>query len=63
MKLWSIDVFHCFREKYLNAFLNEFAFRWDLRHNYHLAFERPIGIALYPAAVHGCPHWAIFCRS
>lgn len=40
-----------FRDKYLNAYLNEFAFRWNRRHSYRSAFERlvGIGIAMTPA--------------
>ena len=36
----SIGVFHDFRRKYLNAYLNEFVFRWNRRHSYRSAFQR-----------------------
>lgn len=37
-------MFHGFRDKYLNAHLNEFVFRWNRRHSYQSAFERLVGI-------------------
>lgn len=51
MKRWAQGVFHGFRNKYLNAYLNEFIFRWNRRHSYRSAFERlvGIGISLTPA--------------
>jgi hypothetical protein len=51
MKRWGLGVFHGFRDKYLNAYLNEFVFRWNRRHSYRSAFERlvGIGIAMAPA--------------
>jgi hypothetical protein len=37
--------------EYLNAYLNEFVFRWNRRHSYRSAFERlvGIGVAITPA--------------
>jgi predicted RNA-binding Zn-ribbon protein involved in translation (DUF1610 family)/transposase-like protein len=51
LKRWGLGVFHGFRKKYLNAYLNEYVFRWNRRHNYRSAFERlvGIGIAMAPA--------------
>jgi hypothetical protein len=51
MKRWAMGVFHGFRKKYLNAYLNEFVFRWNRRRSYSSAFERlvGIGVALAPA--------------
>lgn len=51
MKRWGLGVFHGFRDKYLNAYLNEYVFRWNRRHSYRSAFERlvGIGIAMTPA--------------
>ncbi len=46
LKRWGMGVFHGFREKYLNAYLNEFVFRWNRRHRYRSAFERLVGIAV-----------------
>jgi transposase-like protein len=51
MKRWAMGVFHGFRKKYLNAYLNEYVFRWNRRRSYRSAFERlvGIGVALAPA--------------
>lgn len=46
MKCWGLGVFHGFRDKYLNAYLNGFVFRWNRRHRYRSAFERLVGIGL-----------------
>ncbi|WP_119679207.1 IS1595 family transposase [Indioceanicola profundi] len=46
LKRWGIGVFHGFRRKYLDAYLNEFVFRWNRRHSYRSAFERLIGIGV-----------------
>lgn len=44
-------VFRGFREKHLNAYLNEYAIHWNRRHSYRSAFEQLVGIvnALTPA--------------
>lgn len=51
LKRWGLGVFHGFREKYLNAYLNEFVFRWNRRRSYKSAFDRLVGIcvAIVPA--------------
>ncbi len=51
LKRWGMGVFHGFRAKYLNAYLNEYVFRWNRRHSYKSAFDRlvGIGIAMRPA--------------
>jgi hypothetical protein len=51
MKRWAPGVYHGFREKYLNAYLNEYVFHWNRRHSCRSAFERlvGIGVALPPA--------------
>ena len=51
LKRWGLGVFHGFRKNYLNAYLNEYVFRWNRRHSYRSAFERlvGIGIAMAPA--------------
>ncbi|XHR29160.1 MAG: IS1595 family transposase [Chthoniobacteraceae bacterium] len=46
LKRWALGVYHGFRKKYLDAYLNEFVFRWNRRHSYKSAFERLIGIGL-----------------
>ncbi len=51
LKRWGLGVFHGFRKKYLNAYLNEYVFRWKRRHSYKSAFNRlvGIGVAIAPA--------------
>jgi hypothetical protein len=46
MKRWGMGVFHGFRAKYLNAYLNEYVSRWNRRHNYKSAFDRLVGIGI-----------------
>ncbi|MTJ80161.1 MAG: IS1595 family transposase [Telmatospirillum sp.] len=46
LKRWGLGVFHGFREKYLNAYLGEFVFRWNRRRSYKSAFDRLIGIGV-----------------
>ena len=46
LKRWGLGVFHGFRVKYLNAYLNEFVFRWNRRNHYKEAFDRLVGISL-----------------
>lgn len=51
MKRWGMGVFHGFRAKYLNTYLNEYVFRWNRRHSYKSAFDRLIGlgVVIHPA--------------
>ena len=51
MKRWGLGVFHGFREKYLNAYLNEFVFRWNRRHSYGSTFDSLIGLGVSIAPV------------
>jgi hypothetical protein len=46
LKRWGLGIYHGFREKYLNAYLNEYVFRWNRRNSYRSAFSRLIGIGL-----------------
>ena len=46
LKRMGLGVFHGFRRKYLNAYLNEFVFRWNRRRSYRSTFDRLIGIGL-----------------
>jgi transposase-like protein len=46
LKRWSLGVYHGFRRKYLDAYLNEFVFRWNRRRSYYSTFERIIGISV-----------------
>ena len=44
MKRWAMGVFHGFRKKYLNAYLNEFVFRWNRRRHTAAAFDSLLGL-------------------
>ena len=46
VKRWGMGVFHGFRAKYLNAYLNEYVFRWNRRHSYKTAFDRLVGLGV-----------------
>lgn len=45
-KRWGMGVFHGFRKKYLNAYLNEYVFRWNRRFSYRSSFDRLVGIGI-----------------
>lgn len=47
-----MGAFHGFRRKYLNAYPNEFVFRWNRRHSYRSAFELLVGIGVAIAPGH-----------
>lgn len=44
LKRWALGTFHGFREKHLDAYLNEFVFRWNRRRHFHTAMDRMLGI-------------------
>ncbi len=46
LKRWGMGIFHGFRAKYLNAYLNEYVFRWNRRRSYKSAFEWLVGIGV-----------------
>ena len=45
-KRWALGVYHGLREKHLQAYLDEFVFRFDRRRTPHAAFERLLGLGL-----------------
>src|SRR4051794_30963076 len=45
-KRWALGVYHGLREKHLQAYLDEFVFRFNRRHTPHAAFERLLGLSL-----------------
>jgi transposase-like protein len=47
-KRWGLGVYHGLRRKHLQAYLDEFAFRFNRRHTPAAAFERLLGLALTP---------------
>lgn len=44
LKRWGLGTFHGFREKHLDAYLNEFVFRWNRRRRFRDAMDRMLGI-------------------
>ncbi len=51
-KRWGLGVYHGLRRRHLQAYLDEFAFRFNRRHTPAAAFERLLGLAvgLQPAS-------------
>ena len=45
MKRWGLGTYHGLRDKHLDAYLNEFAFRYNRRFYRHVSFETMLGIA------------------
>jgi ISXO2-like transposase domain len=45
-KRWALGVYHGLREKHLQAYLDEFVFRFDRRRTPHAAFDRLLGLGL-----------------
>jgi ISXO2-like transposase domain/Transposase zinc-ribbon domain len=45
-KRWALGVYHGLREKHLQAYLDEFVFRFNRRHTPHAAFGRLLGLSL-----------------
>jgi hypothetical protein len=44
LKRWALGTFHGFREKHLDAYLNEFVFRWNRRRSFRSAMDSMLGI-------------------
>lgn len=44
LKRWALGTFHGFREKHLDAYLNEFVFRWNRRRSFRSAMDTMLGI-------------------
>ena len=45
-KRWALGVYHGLRPKHLQAYLDEFVFRFNRRHTPHAAFDRLLGLSL-----------------
>jgi len=45
MKRWGLGTYHGFRPEHIDAYLNEFAFRYNRRFYRHVSFETILGIA------------------
>jgi hypothetical protein len=44
LKRWALGTFHGLREKHLDAYLNEFVFRWNRRRHLQSAMDTMLGI-------------------
>ena len=45
-KRWALGVYHGLREEHLQAYLDEFVFRFNRRRTPHAAFDRLLGLGL-----------------
>jgi predicted RNA-binding Zn-ribbon protein involved in translation (DUF1610 family) len=46
LKRFAMGVYHGFRRKYLQAYLDEFVFRWNRRRHYAVSFDSLLGIGI-----------------
>jgi len=46
VKRFGLGVYHGFRKRYLQAYLDEFVFRWNRRRHYRVSFESLLGIGI-----------------
>jgi hypothetical protein len=46
LKRMAMGVYHGFRRKYLQAYLDEFVFRWNRRRHYAVSFDSLLGIGI-----------------
>ena len=51
-KRWALGVYHGLRPKHLQAYLDEFVFRFNRRRTPHAAFDRLLGLEPHPRARH-----------
>jgi hypothetical protein len=45
-KRWGLGTFHGFRAKHIDAYLNEFVFRWNRKRSFQSAMDRLLGIGI-----------------
>jgi hypothetical protein len=46
LKRFALGVYHGFRRNYLQAYLDEFVFRWNRRRHYKTSFDTLVGIGI-----------------
>lgn len=46
LKRFAMGVYHGFRRRYLQAYLDEFVFRWNRRRHYRVSFDSLLGIGM-----------------
>jgi len=59
-KRWALGVYHGLRPKHLQAYLDEFVFRFNRRHNPAAAFDRLLGLGL---SLEPATYQMLVCRS
>jgi hypothetical protein len=47
LKRWALGTYHGLRRKHVDAYLNEFVFRYNRRFHRHVSFETVLGIAAH----------------
>jgi hypothetical protein len=45
LKRWSLGTYHGLRRQHIDAYLNEFVFRYNRRYYRHVSFETVLGLA------------------
>jgi len=59
LKTFGLGVYHGFREKHIQAYLDEFTFRWNRRRSCRSAFTTLLGIGL---RVEPMDYWTLIGR-
>jgi len=59
LKRWGLGTFHGFRPGHMDAYLNEFVFRYNRRYYRHVSFETVLGLATDHQPT---PYWDIIGR-
>ena len=60
LKRLALGVYHGFRRRHLQAYLDEFVFRWNRRRHYRVAFDMLLGIGLRTAPM---DYWMLVGRT
>jgi hypothetical protein len=47
LKRWSLGTYHGLRRRHIDAYLNEFVFRYNHRFYRHVSFETVLGLAVH----------------
>ena len=70
LKRWALGTYHGLRRKHVDAYLDEFVFRYNRRFHRHVSFETVLGLAAHRTPEtyrdiisRGAPHKAAFARS
>jgi hypothetical protein len=60
LKRLALGVYHGFRRRHLQAYLDEFVFRWNRRRHYRRSFDMLLGIGLRTAPM---DYWSLIGRT